>query len=133
MKYFVQVNGKMMVSMEAESAIRAEHAFLDLDGIQYAMAYDDEMRKTEAFRGALLGCDTKSLDEIVQLSGEYTKAWKEVGKANDAWRTADSEVRRLQQLLDKAKEDAKEAERQYFARYREAKGWNAALNIESED
>lgn len=133
MKYFVQVNRNMMVSVEAESANRAEHVFLDLDGIQYALAYDDEMRKTDCFRGALLGCDTKSLDEIAQLSGDYTKAWQAVGKAKDEWMTADSEVRRLQQMLDKAKEDSKAAERAYFGKLREAKTCSALLNIESED
>ena len=131
MKYFVQVNNKMMVSIEAESALRAEHAFLDtMDGIQYATAYDTEMMKTDAFRGAMLGCSTMSLDELAQLSGDYTKAWQAVGKAKDTWNTADREVRRLQQLLDQAKLEAKEAERAYWSRYNEAKAYNVALNIE---
>lgn len=130
MKYMVQVNRNMMVSMEAETALSAEHAILDLDGTQYAMAYDSEMMKTEAFRGALLGCNTISLDELAQLSGDYTKAWQAVGKAKEDWNIADGEVRRLQQLLDKAKEDAKEAERQYFTKYNEAKAYSIALNIE---
>ena len=134
MKYFVQVNNKFMVSIEADTALRAEHAFLDnMDGVQYAMAYDNDMMKTEAFRGALLGCNTVSLDELTQISGDYTKAWQAVGKAKDEWNAADGEVRRLQQLLDKAKADAKEAELQYFARYNEAKAVNAYMNIEPED
>lgn len=130
MKYFVQVNRNMMVSIEAETALRAEHAILDLDGIQYAMAYDVDMMKTDAFRGAMLGCNTMSLDELAQLSGDYTKAWQAVGKAKDEWNTADSEVRRLQQLLDQAKNEAKEAERAYWQRYKEAKCYSTALNIE---
>ena len=130
MTYFVQVNRNMMISMEAETALRAEHAILDLDGIQYANAFDNDAMKTEAFRGALLGCNTVSLDELVQLSGDYTKAWQAVGKAKDEWNTADSEVRRLQAMLDKAKEDAREAERQYYSRYNEAKAYSTALNIE---
>ena len=130
MKYFVQVNRNMMISMEAETALRAEHAILDLDGIQYANAFDNDAMKTETFRGALLGCNTISLDELAQLSGDYTKAWQAVGKAKDEWNTADSEVRRLQQLLDQAKLEAKNAEHAYWDRYREAKGYSTALNIE---
>ena len=130
MKYFVQVNRNMMISLEAETALRAEHAILDMDGIQYANAFDTDAMKTDTFRGALLGCNTISLDELAQLSGDYTKAWQAVGKAKDAWNTADSEVRRIQAMLDKAKEDAKEAERQYYSRFNEAKGYSIALNIE---
>ena len=130
MKYFVQINNKFMVSMTADSALEAEHVILDMDGMQYATAYDTDMMKTEAFRGALLGCSTVSTDELMQLSNDYTKAWQAVGKAKDEWNTADSEVRRLQQLLDKAKVDAQDAERAYFARFNEAKAVSNYLNIE---
>lgn len=130
MKYFVQVNRNMMVSIEAETALRAEHAILDMDGIQYANAFDTESMKTETFRGAMMSCNTMSLDELCQLSGDYSKAWQAVGKAKDAWNTADSEVRRIEAMLERAKEEAKEAERAYFNRYNEAKGYSIALNIE---
>lgn len=132
MKYFVQVNGQFMISIEAESAIRAEHAFLDLDGIQYAMAYDDDMRKTDCFRGALLGCTTMSLDELVTLSGQYTEAWQAVGKAKDTLNTAMSEVERIREQLERAMATADEAERAYSARFKEAKGYSAALHIEEQ-
>lgn len=130
MKYMVQVNRNMMVSIEAESALRAEHAILDMDGMQYANAFDVDMMGTEAFRGALMGCNTVSLDELHQLSGEYTKAWQKVGAAKDAWNTADHEYRRIKDMLEKAKADLDAAEREYFTKEKEAKGYSVALNIE---
>lgn len=131
-KYFVQTNRNMMVSIEAESALSAEHRILDLDGIQYAMAFDTEMMDTETFRGAMLDCNTISLDELTQLSGKYDDAWQAVGKAKDNWIELDREMRRIADLLEKARQDAEEAEKAYFAKLREAKDMNVALNIESD-
>jgi len=129
-KYFVQINRNMVVSIEAGSALGAEHAFLDLDGIQYANAFDTEEMKTETFRGAMIGCNTMSLDEIVQLSGNYRQAWQNVAVAKDKMNTARYEVERIEEMLREAKADEAKFVREYNECYKIAKETSNALNIE---
>ena len=130
MKYFVQVNRNMMVSMTAESALAAEHAVLDLDGVQYANAFDDELINTEAFRGALLGCNTVSVDELSQMSKDYAKAWVDVSNAKELMETELREVERIEEMLRRQKADAAAAVREYNIKYSHAKTMNNVMNIE---
>lgn len=133
MKYLVQVNRNMMISVEAETALRAEHMMLDLDGVAMAMAFDHDMMKTDTFRGALMSCNTVSLDELVQLSAGYTEAWKNVGQAKDKMTETRHEVERLQKLLDEAKHEAAEAVRDYNHKLSLAKTAKAVMGLREDD
>lgn len=115
MKYIVEVNAKYLVSIEADSAPRAEHAILDYDGIWDALAFDSEAMKTDCFRGACLGCETISMKELETLSENYRKAYAEKAAALDARQSANDEVRRLEALLEEAKETLKTANHNLFA------------------
>ena len=99
MKYYVQVNRCWMITTEAESALRAEHEFLDLDGVQFSNAFSDEDRKTDTFRGALLACETISRAELEKLSASYREAWKNVARTEEAAEAARLEVLRLKEAL----------------------------------
>lgn len=109
MKYFVQVNIKYLVSLEADSALRAEHACLDLDGVWASHAFDPDSWKTETFRGALLDSSCISLEELADMSGGYRDAWRDVAVRKDAVSSANEEIRRLAELMDRAKAARDEA------------------------
>lgn len=132
MKYFVQVNRHLMINIEAETALRAEHAVLDLDGIQYANAFEPDAWKTDTFRGALLDCDTISFMELVELSGAYTEAWQEVGKAKDAVTETRHEVERLEELLKAARESHEAAQQTYCQKLAAARATKEPLHLEDE-
>ena len=133
MKYYVQVNRHMMSSVEASSALMAEHFFLDLDGIQYSNAFSDEDRKTDTFRGALLDCGTFSVQEIKQLSAAYTAAWANVAQKADARKAAQHEVERLEGLLKTAREESAAADREYRESLTAAAVAKKNLFLEAED
>jgi len=132
MKYFVQVNRHLMINIEAETALRAEHAVLDLDGIQYANAFEPDAWKTDTFRGALLDCDTISFVELVELSGAYTDAWKDVGRAKDEMTNCRHEVERLETLLAAARQKEVEAKMTYNGKLAAARATKEPLHLEDE-
>lgn len=105
MKYIVEVNAKYLVSVEAESALSAEHAVLDLDGIWGALAFDREAMKTDTFAGAVQGCEMVSMKELETMSEEYRKVNAEKAKCIDEHATADEEVKRLEEMLELAKQN----------------------------
>lgn len=132
MKYFVQVNRHLMVSVEAETALRAEHICLDLDGIQYSHAFDQESWTTDTFRGALLDCRTISFEELVAMSGTYTEAWQEVGKAKDAVTETRHEVEQLEELLKAARAEHEAAQQTYCRKLAAARATKEPLHLEDE-
>ena len=67
MKYIVEVNAKWLVSVEAESALQAEHKVLDYNGIWGALAFDRDMMKTDTFAGAVQGCEMVSMTELITM------------------------------------------------------------------
>lgn len=71
MKYLVYVNAKFMVSIEANSALSAEHKALDLEGIDRALAFDADMMKTETFRACLMDSETISFEELEMITEAY--------------------------------------------------------------
>ena len=84
MKYYVQANRHYLVTVEANSALSAEHILLDLDGIQFSNAFDAEGRGTDTFRGALLDCVTVSLEELEKTSEMYSEAVTALQEAKKA-------------------------------------------------
>ena len=134
MKYLVQVNRIYLVSIDADSALRAEHAFLDLDGIQFAHAFDAEATKTETFRGVMLQCSTVSVDEIATMSRVYGDKWREYGKAKEAADAAAAEERRLHEALDKAIALRKETAGKALNALNAAKMWQTSImGLQPED
>lgn len=132
MKYYVQVNRHLMTSVEAETALSAEHVTLDMDGIQYSNAFDAEGRKTDTFRGALLDCQTISLNELQRLSEAYTQAWQAVGAAQEQMHIMQREAERIEEMLRKAQNDVTEAAQLYTACLKEARKAKANLYLEDE-
>ena len=132
MKYFVQVNRHLMINIEAETALRAEHCCLDLDGIQYANAFEPDAWKTDTFRGALLDCNTISFLELVELSGAYTDAWQDVGRAQDRITETRHEVERLEEMLKAARAEHEAAQQTYCQKLAAAKATKEPLYLEDE-
>lgn len=130
MKYFVQVNRKFLVSLDAESALRAEHVCLDLDGIWGAHAFDDEGRKTETFRGALLDCETISLTELVKMSNEYKQAWAEVGQSAEAVAAAVEAEELARKKYFEAKEERKQRESEHYKKVALAEAEKSAIGLD---
>lgn len=111
MKYIVEVNAKWLVNIEAESALGAEHAALELDGVWGALAFDEAGMKTETFAGAVQTCETIKADELELFSKAYADAYAAKAKAEDAYKAADAEVERIEKTLADAKA-AREGKRQ---------------------
>jgi len=67
MKYIVEVNAKYLVSVEADSVLKAEHKLLDYNGVWGALAFDNKMIKTDTFLGAVQGCEMVGMDELITM------------------------------------------------------------------
>ena len=106
MKYIVEVNAKWLVSFEAESALRAEHKVLELEGVWGALAFDKDMLKTDTFLGAVQGCEMVSLIELATMANEAMIAKAEASMRREANENAQARVRELEEMLKAAKEDA---------------------------
>lgn len=102
MKYYVQVNRHYLVTVDAESALSAEHRCLDLDGIQYSNAFSAEDRKTDTFRGALLDCNTVSFEELEKISEQYAGVLESVDGARKLVQDAQQSIERLKKQLTAA-------------------------------
>ena len=74
MKYIVEVNAKYLVSVEADSALNAEHKLLDYNGVWGALAFDNKMMKTDTFLGAVQGCEMVSMNELIAMVNEACDA-----------------------------------------------------------
>ena len=94
MKYYVQVNRHFMVTLSAE------HIFLDLDGVQYSNAFDNEGRKTDTFRGALLDCDTISREELEKISEQYAETVKKSDEAKQFVQRVTQDLKRLKKQVE---------------------------------
>ena len=130
MKYYVQINRRIMTAIEASSALSAEHCFLDMDGIQYACAFDNEGRKTDCFRGALIDCQPMSLREVEGLSLAYRDAWEDVSVALDRVDAAKQTLHQLRDQLKKAEEELISATRNCNEKMKAAKAAEAAIGKE---
>ena len=134
MKFFVEVNARYLISMEADTALSAEHAILDLDGAWGAMAFDAEMQKSETFHGVLLSCSTISLEEFTALSCGYADMWKKAGRLQEEFDRAAAEERRLHEMLEAAIEARKAAAAAAGRALENARSWQReVMNITEEN
>lgn len=99
MKYIVEVNAKYLVSIEAETQLRAEHTVLELDGIWGALAFDRDAMKTDTFAGAVQGCEMVSMKKLEAMSAEYRGAYYALTNAQDAMTQVDAEIADLEKRL----------------------------------
>ena len=104
MKYIVEVNAKWLVSVEADSALKAEHKLLDYNGIWGALAFDNKMIKTDTFLGAVQGCEMVSMSELIQMVNELMDAKRRAVEAEIAHQNAAAKVEELRAALEAAKE-----------------------------
>ena len=129
MKYIVEVNAKYLVSIEAETALSAEHAVLEYDGIWGALAFDVDAMKTETFRGACIHCETISIHELWDMSNDYRRAWATNANAIDDYKSADNEVKRIEEMLELAKENRAFAQQNVYNAKKECAEVNEKLGI----
>lgn len=108
MKYIVEVNAKWLVSIEAESALSAEHAILDYQGVWAALAFNPKEIKTDTFLGAVQGCEMISIRELEQMVKQLTDAGVEKIKAIEDWKDATRNVAELEAMLALAKQKQNE-------------------------
>lgn len=66
--FFVEINNKYIVKVQAESHSNAEHKMLNLFGVQTANAYDMTEVQHGYMNGALCWCETISVDELENKS-----------------------------------------------------------------
>lgn len=99
MKYYVQANRHWLVTVEADSALAAEHILLDLDGIQYSNAFDHEACRTDTFRGALLDCQTISREELETISEQYAETVKKSDEAKQFLLRVTQDLERLKKQI----------------------------------
>lgn len=111
MKYMVEVNAKYLVSIEAESALKAEHKALEYNHIWGALAFDQKMMKTDTFAGAVCFCETVSMNELIAMVNEACDANMIALKAAEAKKEADAKVAELEAMLEAAKKAALDAKR----------------------
>lgn len=104
MKYIVEVNAKWLVSIEAESALSAEHAILDYQGVWGALAFNPKELRTDTFLGAVQGCEMISIRELEQMVKRLTDAGVEKIKAIEDWKDATRNVAELEAMLALAKQ-----------------------------
>ena len=117
MKYVVEVNAKWLVSIEAESALDAEHKLLDYNGIWGANAFDQKALKTDTFAGAVQFDEFVSMNELITLINDTADkkvlAIKASAAAKENQATIDEMEKRLEELkkqqlnLNRAASDAK--------------------------
>ena len=112
MKHFVMVNGKFMVSLEAESCSMAEHLILDrIPGTQSALAFDAESMLTETFRGCLLSCEMISCHSLAARFADRRGANEAYKKACADFALADLKLQEAHEAVKAAEEALKEAAR----------------------
>lgn len=103
MKYFVVANQKWIVSVDANSAGAAEHAVLDVvDGIQYAQAFTGKELSTDTFQHFFENGTTVTIDELLNISAEYTEAVKKCKACAEQFAERKKEVDRLKAELEVA-------------------------------
>lgn len=110
MKYIVEVNAKYLVSIEADSALNAEHKILDYNGIWGALAFDNKMIKTDTFLGAVQGCEMISMNDLIEKVNVAMAAKLEAAKAMEEEKNAEAEFEKIEAMLKAAKENWKAAQ-----------------------
>ena len=112
MKYMVEVNAKYLVTVEAESALEAEHKMLDYYGVWGALAFDRKALKTDTFADVVVSCFTASEDDIQAMSFTLRTMSAEIVRANERISEIDSEIEELERQITAAKEARAEVEQQ---------------------
>ena len=114
MKYPVEVNAKWLVSVEAESALEAEHKILDnIKNAWGALAYDQAATRTDTFLGAIQGCEMISLDELYKKDMILSQYGKSADEAAEAVNVVKKELERMRARLANGEAELKELENKY--------------------
>ena len=111
MKYIVEVNAKYLVNIEANSCLDAEHKLLDYNHIWGALAFDQQMTKTDTFLGAVQGCEMVSMNELITMVNEACDAGMVAVKAVEDAKDAAAKVAELEAALEAAKKAQLDANR----------------------
>lgn len=109
MVYMVVVNGKWIISVEAESALGAEHKILDtLNGIEGAQAFTAEELNTDTFKWFLENGETISYSGLHELSENYTDCCRALADRREGEKAVADEIARLEKQLEELRHDKSE-------------------------
>ena len=118
MKYIVEVNAKWLVSVEAESALHAEHKVLDYNGVWGALAFDRDAMKTDTFAGAVQGCEMVSMTELITMVNDAMDKKALAVRAKEARDENAATIEEMEKRLAELKATQKDLARDYNeARY----------------
>lgn len=111
MKYIVEANTKWLVSIEADSALQAEHRVLEYNGIWAALAYDHKALKTDTFAGAVQCCEMVSMNELITMVNETCDKKVLAVKANTARDENAAAIEEMEKRLEELKKTQRDLER----------------------
>lgn len=107
MKYLVVANKKFLVSVEANSALSAEHCLLDnYRSIKAALAFDEKACETDTFKGMMREAETIGPKELAVLDKEYCEAEKLLKATEDDIKYYEREIARMKKKLEEAMDEA---------------------------
>lgn len=115
-KFFVIVNQKYVVSVEAQTSGGAEHVILDLlpldntlckfgGGITSCQAFSERDMKTECFVEMVKDCNTVSLSEFVNMCETFKKHVKEFNSYLDEVIAVNKKISHLEDEINLYKQD----------------------------
>lgn len=118
MKYIVEVNAKYLVSVEADCPADAEFIMFDLENVWGALAFDQKMMKTDTFAGAVLGCETISMQELRDKDIKAIHAKNLWNDAQASVKAKEEEINEMRKALEAAETELEELKNaQYKAQY----------------
>ena len=113
-RYLVEANGYFIVTVSADSALRAEHMILDLTGFETALAFnleDPKETRTDTFRGAIRDGATVSLEELAAAALGLDDAYKAHAQRCGERQKLLDEMEKLEKRLCDLRLEVNDAER----------------------
>lgn len=112
MKYFVIVNQKYLVTVDADTAGGAEHKILDdiYYGIKGCQAFNTKELKTDAFRDMVENCSTISFNELLEQSKLYKTTLDYIDELTHKCSKCDDKILYNNEMITKCKSNIEEAE-----------------------
>ena len=128
MKYIVVVNQKWIVSVEANSALGAEHYILNnFSGIDGAQAFTKKELNTDCFEWFLQNGEMISEDELREKSDTYEKAVEMFADARSKVVETGDRIAELKMLLEQAEAEYEKRETEMYGA--EGAYWSVSAGI----
>ena len=130
MRIVVFVNGKWLVSVEADSVKEAERRIADMDGISKVCAFDDVGLKTAAFAKAVATSEFVSLKGLESMIADYEMRWTDACRTYADEKAAREAVEELTRKLDEAKHVWENAVAAHASAHENARAASALLGTD---